>query len=85
MSVRNVNQHLSKWKRAKKASLAYKSEYGDLRVHRSFVIPSNPSWELDLWYMNLGRSVENIRYKNSSKAHRLDLEEMGFYLTSLRG
>jgi Fe2+ transport system protein FeoA len=74
-----VSQHLRRWQRTKKALLAYKSEYGDLTVDRSFVIPSNPSWELDLWDMNLGACVINIRNSNGYKAHRQELEEMGFY------
>jgi hypothetical protein len=74
-----VSQHLRRWERLKKALLAYESEYDDLLVPRGFVVPSNPSWELDLWDMNLGASVYNIRNSNGYKAHRQELKEMGFY------
>jgi hypothetical protein len=54
--------------------------YRDLRVTQRFIIPNDDtSWEPDLWGMYLGKSVANIRNTNCFKAHRAELEEMGFY------
>jgi hypothetical protein len=63
----------------KKALLAYKAKYKNLLAPRSFVIPQNDEREKDLWGVELGGVVNDIRGINGYYADkRPELEEMGF-------
>ena len=66
------------WENVKRALLKYKSLHGDLLVRRGFVIPENAHWPKDLWGMNLGLTVYNIRNQGAYSAYRAELEAMGF-------
>ena len=65
---------------AKMALLKYKqtSESGDMRVPYNFVIPKNDdSWPEEMWGMDLGLLVNNIK-KGNYADKREDLLDMGF-------
>jgi hypothetical protein len=68
----NVILMISRWENLRKALLAYMSEYEDF-------VPSDYSWAHDLYFMNLEEVAKYIKSKNGFKAHRQELEDMGFY------
>jgi hypothetical protein len=68
-----------RWEGKKRALLAYKSKYGNLRVPQTFTIPvDDSSWEQDLRGVKLGSTVRDIRSNNRYSAQKQELEEMGF-------
>ena len=72
------------WETVKHALLTYKSLYGDLLVPLAFVIPTSRDWPEELWDMNLGIAVSNIRNDGQYSTNRTELEEMGFNFDSQR-
>jgi hypothetical protein len=67
------------WNKVQQALLTYKNIHGDLLVpQRNFIIPKEERWSCDLWDMQLGSVVGNIRNQNTYSKHRSELEEMGF-------
>jgi hypothetical protein len=69
----------SGWEKTKLALETYKRLCGDLLVPATFVVPMDDSnWPKEIWGMNLGVSVTNIRCKVCFRGHRKELVAMGF-------
>ena len=67
------------WDRIKSSLLQYKALFGDLLVHRDFVVPSNhPDWPQSTWGIRLGSRVHHLRNRGDHADKRNELLEMGF-------
>lgn len=67
------------WERIKSSLLQYKSLYGNLLVHRDFVVPSNNSdWPEKTWGIRLGSRVHHLRNRGDHADKRNELLDMGF-------
>jgi len=64
------------------ALLAYRTEFGDLRVPKSFVVPSKGPWPEACWGMKLGHTVSVIRgqevFVKDRPERRAWLDSLGF-------
>jgi hypothetical protein len=69
-----------KYEVIKAALLKYKGLKGDMLVPQKFVVPADDiTWpEEEMWSMNLGRVVMDIRGGRSHVKKRADLESIGF-------
>ncbi|MDA8539161.1 helicase associated domain-containing protein [bacterium] len=69
------------------ALLAYHDVYGDLRVPKSFVVPSEVPWPESCWGMRLGHTVGNIRvhevFVKDEPERRAWLDSIGFVWAEL--
>jgi hypothetical protein len=67
------------WDVVKAALLAYKADKNDLKVPKSFVVPSDDTdWPERTWGIKLGSIVNDIRGKGYyKKEHEQELQEMG--------
>ena len=71
------------WEEIKLAFMTYKKINGDLRVPRTFTVPSGSSeWPECTWDMNLGNKVNKIRNAGNHSQHRTELIKMGFDYSS---
>ena len=67
------------WDRIKSSLLQYKALFGDLLVHRDFVVPNNhPDWPQNTWGIRLGSRVHHLRNRGDHADKRNELLEMGF-------
>ena len=53
--------HDRQWELLQRALLTHKKVSGHLLVHREFQVPPSVPWAEEIWGMNLGRAVSNIR------------------------
>jgi hypothetical protein len=72
-----------RWEETKSTLKLYHEKHGDMDVPRSFVVPREDSWPVELWEKRLGETVDNIRSKNRYDARDIPerkqwLEEHGF-------
>jgi hypothetical protein len=67
-----------KWQRVYTALQYYMNKYRDIDVPRYFSVPSSEQWPSEIWGMNIGSTVSNIRSNNCFKDHKDELNAMGF-------
>ena len=71
----------------KPALLAYREGYGDLRVPRELVVPSEAPWPEACWKMKLGNTVHSIRalesFVKDEPERRAWLDSIGFVWAEL--
>jgi hypothetical protein len=77
------DEHEHRWReQVQPALLAYREVHGDTRVPVSFVVPSEAPWPEACWGMKLGKTVSDIRGKETlvkGRPERLDwLDSIGF-------
>lgn len=66
-----------KYELIKSALLRYEELHNNLRIPRQYVIPHDrPEWPTEMWGMQLGRTVTNIRLGNTYKDMRDDLFDL---------
>lgn len=58
--------------------MAYKNIHGDVKVPQKFKIPNpSPDFPVEMWGMNLGKTLHNIRYKHCHASYKPRLLELG--------
>lgn len=57
---------------------AYKERYGDLRVPKKFIVPSDdPSFPPETWGLRLGNSLQSIRNHSAHREHKEEFQALG--------
>ena len=57
---------------------AYKERYGDLRVPKKFVVPSDdPLFPPESWGLRLGNSLQSIRNHSAHREHKEEFQALG--------
>ena len=62
--------------------LRYQQIYGDMRVHRSFIVPWTDEWACEMWDVKLGNLVHHIREER--RYINEDLAAIGFDYSAQR-
>lgn len=77
-SVTRTPRSGSDFERIYDALVAYKNIHGDVKVPQKFKITSpSTDFPVEMWGMNLGKTLHNIRYKHCHASYKPRLLELG--------